>query len=264
MMSSELPECIWISSYPKSGNTWLRFIITAAIFGEIPGSAFIEAVIPDLYRGINIWQYWDQAPIKMAKTHFEAENHFDITAGLENRIGRQRVIYVVRNPLDVACSQLRFEGHGGNVIDRFIEQGGSYQYRENGFGWWAEHVSSWRDRIAPEDTLFLRYEDMLAQPDDAVRRIVHFIGYDLPPERIIQIVHDSSFSNLKSLEQTERAASTPGFFANHAAQYQGVFMKEGRFGTFRDIMTPEQIVRALERFGPDMTAIGYDLNDFAP
>ena len=260
---ADLPECIWIASYPKSGNTWVRFIITAAIYGQIPGSALIEGAIPDIYRGKSVWDYWQHAPIKMAKTHFEAGTHFQLSRDLRGKIGHQRAIYVYRNPLDVACSFVRFESFSSQLIDSFIEMGGVVSYYDQGFGWWADNIMTWREAMLPEDILMLSFENLLKDPATETEKILRFVGLPAAPENIAQVVRDCDFNNLKNLENAERASATPGFFANHAAQYQGNFMKEGRFGVFRDVMTPRQIDNALIQFGPVMQQLGYDLNAFA-
>jgi hypothetical protein len=261
---SDLPECIWIASYPKSGNTWVRFIITAAIYGKIPGSIFIEAVIPDIHHGQSIWQFWEYSPIKIAKTHLEAGTHFQIAQELKGKIGRQRAIYIVRNPLDVACSFVRYENFPLSLIDNFIEMGGGCSYYDQGFGWWADNVQTWREAMLPEDLLILRYEDMLKEPAVGVEKILRFIGLPAEPDNIAQVVRDCDFKNLQAMEKQEKETTTPGFFINHTINHQGDFMKEGRFGSFRDVMTPDQIRRAIDRFGAVMQDVGYDLQDFAP
>src|SRR5882757_11182682 len=45
-----LRSVVWIASYPKSGNTWLRFLICNLAFGPVESAAQLNQLAPDLHE----------------------------------------------------------------------------------------------------------------------------------------------------------------------------------------------------------------------
>ena len=48
-----MTQIVWIASYPKSGNTWVRTLVASLIYGEIARSADLMQLIPDIHVSIN-------------------------------------------------------------------------------------------------------------------------------------------------------------------------------------------------------------------
>ena len=71
---------------------------------------------------------------------------------------------------------------------------GIYSKGEVEFGLWQEHVKGWWDARDRDDVLFLFYEDMLADPAAAVKSIADFVGVPLTPERVDEVVKETSFT----------------------------------------------------------------------
>src|SRR4051794_40522284 len=131
---------IWIASYPRSGNTWLRFLLCAYLQGAARDSQEMESRIPNLHRG-NIDQAWAHDPV-LGKTHLSwNERH-------PHRPESRGCIYLIRHPKDVLLSNLNYsklqreaEGDRAFVLD-FIRCGGVPGWRED-LGSWEEHAGSW-------------------------------------------------------------------------------------------------------------------------
>ena len=269
---------IWLASYPKSGNTWLRaflhnllrnpeegydinklddFTLGESAYGwyrhfdERPLEAYTEAEVaalrPKVHRHLTTL-FPDSI---FAKTHCAVmEDHgfptvtFDVTAG---------AIYVVRNPLDVAIS---YSHHLGASIDDIIgymakaraQVPASNNHVHELLGSWSEHVESWTSK--PSAALHvIRYEDMLMKPQTAFSGIVRFLGLKPPRQRLERAIARSSFRVLQ-VQERRHGFKEKGEFADR-------FFREGKAGQWRKLLTPEQIDRVVSAHAEQMKRFGY-------
>ena len=115
-----------VSSFPRSGNTWMRFMLATAITGERPSSATLDALIPDAHRALAPISEWIQAPGLFVKSHFEpvplANFLRGMIAGPAAGLGvdRVRTLHIVRNPFDCALSVKRFYETPDEQFDLFL------------------------------------------------------------------------------------------------------------------------------------------------
>ena len=88
-------EMIWLVSYPKSGNTWFRFVIFYLFHGRLPSSS------SELDIGFN-----SKLPVRTADWAKKSHAQFDpLKPHLQPT---DRIIYVYRHPLDVLQSALNY------------------------------------------------------------------------------------------------------------------------------------------------------------
>ncbi len=134
---------VWLASYPKSGNTWLRFFLYAYLYGEIENSNDIARRIPDIHKIRDLDLNADGTVFM--KTHGFCGSHHRY---IKNTIG---AIYIVRHPRDVLLSSLnycRMEDDSGfsdkEFADEFIENLGVLKWKKVGMGAWVENVNSWQ------------------------------------------------------------------------------------------------------------------------
>ena len=162
---------VFIATYPKCGTTWVQQIVHALRSEGDMAFDEITEVVPwlELAHDLGVNPHLEQrANPRAFKTHF---SWHDVPKGA-------RYIHVTREPVDTLKSFYRFfEGwffeEGSIDIDTFARDiflGGT------GSGAYWQHVNAWwpvRDR---PDVLFLCFEDMRAQPRQAIARIATFIG----------------------------------------------------------------------------------------
>lgn len=269
-----MSNIVWLASYPKSGNTWVRFIIANLLYGTMARSGDVHRLIPDIHKGITA------AHLIGAKTTF-IKSHLDYFDAMPLREDTVGAIYVVRNPLDVMASACNYialrrwtELDGGgedlwralqqSVIKDFLETGRPAQFATAGRGTWAKHVVSWHRKDLPFPRLTIRFEDLKTDPRGQVFRIRKAIGVKRSEDQIDAALAASSFDSLRRMEEREVAAGQPGFFAIETpktAFSQGRrFMNKGTTGTYRDILTDDQIAAAKRQFGPLMRMLRYDVD----
>ena len=271
-------KIVWIASYPKSGNTWLRIFLfnlfanarTPLPLSEVSRMSTGDTVL-SWYRALDgrepaRWSLEDVARLRhevqraiaakrpdnvFAKTHaalvpmagvppFAA----DATAG---------AIYIVRNPLDIAPSYAR---HAGIAIDEAIEvmaRPGHMLPRTEALaefvqGGWSQHVASWTARENPSVHV-LRYEDMAARPEAAFGGVCAFLGLATTPERLARAIDHASIGVLRRLEDEQ------GF--NERMRSQTRFFGEGGVGAWQRELDGAQARRILERHRVQMERFGY-------
>lgn len=271
----------WIASYPKSGNTWTRAVLTSLITGGLRGDlSRLGQIIPDENSGsfyapylgkpieqatnAELAQVRPQAHRAMAnkaqnflllKTHSMVAVHHgtptitpDVTAG---------AIYLLRNPLDVAVSYSDFRERDVDETIALMNRPGRELARPRFGGYemsgsWTQNVASW---TKPHDRIVTaRYEDLLDAPEEQFRRIVRFLKMDVTDEQIAKAVEESSFDKLKAAEEgagfKERPPMTKAFF------------RSGRAGEWRERLTEAQVSAVVSANEVQMKRFGYWLDEF--
>lgn len=174
-------EFIWLASWPRSGNTYLRAILYRC-FGiescsmypnDLGGNTALENLVGHVERSVGpygevslCFRYPDPNPdIIAVKTHDIREADLGVPA-----------IYILRNGYDACVSMAAFYRcpirHAIPGCDRF--------------GTWGDHLSAWEPENRP-DTLLLRYEHMVEDPRGAIDAISGFLNRSVicpdPPSR---------------------------------------------------------------------------------
>ena len=190
------PDDILLASYPKSGNTWMRFLIANLRHPDREvGYGNLHQLVPDF--DVSVKRDFDRAPRpRIIKTHGSFDPRY------------RRVIYVVRDPRDVALSQydgLRDAGRNGDrvrvedFVARFLAGGdAASRVSTDNLGSWGENVGSWlATRSRHSGFLLLRYEDLLERTACELTRVADFAGLPTTPERISQAVERSSGDKMR-------------------------------------------------------------------
>lgn len=208
----------WIVSFPKSGNTWVRFMVACALVGSEEGVTLetMDRLVPDIYATTR--RRLDKLPDpRILKSH-ETFNP-----------GYRRVVYLVRNPLDAYYSyfhHLRRVGSidGSQSFGEFLEgqisRGGTY-------GTWAQHVGSWVGARGDDpEFLLVRYEDIVQAPEDRLASILAHLGVEVEDRFVARVVLASSIDRLRALELAERKRWGPA----RQTRSSGFFFRSGRIG----------------------------------
>ena len=269
---------VWLASYPKSGNTWVRAFLANLIANRAQPVALTElskyAVLeadPALYSQVagrpSTELDFDQlcglrpqvhAAIAAAaprtvfvKTHSMAGvldgvplHTPTLTAG---------AIYVVRNPLDVAVSMSHHFAIDLNAAIDYL--GDDRAATENNdlfttefLGSWSRHVNSWADLESPR-ILVVRYEDLLAKPSKGFGKIARLVGLDADRGAVERAIRHAEFRSLASMEKRDGFVEVP---------IKGkCFFRAGRSNQWREALTRDQITRIIADHREQMQRFGY-------
>jgi hypothetical protein len=253
-------KIVWIASYPKSGNTWVRYLLANLLHGPIISSRQVEQVVPDINKTSTHYNVLPFGEIFFLKTHWKYEKILSTnyeTAG---------AIYIFRNPLDIIASHVNYfmlaknPKERNNFVDQFIRSEGFPRWETLGFGTWTENVEGWVFQKKTFPCIALKYENMIADCSDAVLRLCEFLRLNKNESEIKKAIELSSFINLRSMEESEVLSGSDGIFKyehEHKKAAQFRFMHKGKTGKFRKLLSKVQIEKAIDKFGYTMKKLGY-------
>jgi hypothetical protein len=189
------PDDVFIVSYPKSGNTWTRFLVGNLVHPQTPVDfSNINQIIPDP-EALSRRSLKSLPRPRILKSH----QYFDPRY--------QKVIYVVRDPRDVALSQYHFHRkrkllQDGSPVEQFVTR--FVAGKTSPYGSWGENVGSWMaTRHGRADFLLLRYEDMIENTTRELAKVAHFLGMEVSMERLAQAVQRNSADEMRKMEQKQ-------------------------------------------------------------
>lgn len=272
---------LWLASYPKSGNTWLRAVLTNLandrqeamdinlIGGRIAaGRATIDHVLGAESSNLTLDEIERLRPEIYAQfarhssegLRIKIHDAFPYTSAGAPAISAgfsRGALYVIRNPLDLAASLASFYAFSlDRAIQLMADVNAWLEKPPNSItpqvpqrlGAWSEHVKSWVDQ--PHiPVLALHYEAMLLHPLDTFTQAAHFAGLPEDPARVEKAIRFSSFAELKRQEE-ERG------FQERSAK-AAVFFRKGKAGDWREELTLEQAQRIIADHGEVMRRFGY-------
>jgi len=274
-------KIVWLASYPKSGNTWFR-----AFLSTIRQETITSPDINDLYS----------TPIASSRGIFEAHaglESSDLTLDETDRLRpdvyrhladtleetmfmkvhdaytktaagewmfppevTRAVIYLVRNPLDVAVS---FANHNSQGINLAVEnlcnkefclcrgiKNLPNQLRQIHLTW-SGHVASWLE--SPNSVCVLRYEDMKLNPFATFKRAVQFLELDKSDEEVQAAIETCSFDKLQNQEKKNSFNEKP--------QKCQSFFRKGIVGDWRAHLTEKQVDRIIKSHYEMMKRLNY-------
>jgi hypothetical protein len=248
------PDDVFLVSYPRSGNTWARFLLGNLIVPDVPVSfSNIETRIPEIY--FNRDRFLRSLPRpRVLKSHECFQPHYP------------RVIYIVRDPRDVAVSYYHHNVKAGNVADdypiasfipRFIA--GEFDPK---FGSWRDNVLSWTALRRDERRfLMLRYEDMKADSVTALRKVASFLDHfsfpkiDASPESLRRAIELSSPERMRALEKQESG----GWVLTKGTRSDKPFVRSATSGGWKSQLPSESVGAIESAWGDLMQSLGYEL-----
>jgi hypothetical protein len=183
---------VFIVSYARSGNTWLRFLLGNLLFKKKIDFINMDNIVPDIYKKSDN----DLKKIKRPR-YIKSHNLFDIRY--------PKVIYIVRNPKDVLIScyyyYLKFNPNEKKVsFNNFYKE-----FMNNGvgdFGTWGNNVGSWlinREYIKNGFHLCY-YEELLKNTNHEIKKILKFLNLDISSSRILKAIDYASLKNMREIE----------------------------------------------------------------
>ena len=275
---------LWISSYPKSGNTWVRTFLSTYYFSknnefnfnllknikQFPHEKFFNQKINNIQSAID---NWDKAQTKInsinkfifLKTHSALVkiNNTPFTSKKHTAGG----IYIVRDPRNVITSmsnhyQLDFDETLKFMTDekKFLIDNNKYNNFANFtfLNSWSNHYKSWMEN-KQFDTLFIKYEDLEKNTKDTFFLILKFINNTkgindkIDIDRMCKIISSIDFKKLQTKEEKE------GFPESIAANNNKIkFFYLGKRNKWKNILSANQINLVNRIFRKDLEKLGYE------
>ena len=174
---------VFLVSYPRSGNTWIRFMLLQARPGFTENDfQRINEIIPDMHGTL---------------TWFQCRRTNLVKSHLTNWQPFRRVIYLVRDGRAATHSNWRYQRDEGRFHGTFED----FVSHPHWPSTWSEHVSGWAQ--APETELVIRYEDVVSHPCEQLLRITTLLKWPLTQSRAEEIIANSTKEKMYALEKIQ-------------------------------------------------------------
>lgn len=276
----DLRRIIWIASFPKSGNTWMRLLlancfapragfdinsvqsfsssdVTQIYYDQVAGRPYQAASVED----------WLQTRAKVLRTIVAARpgHHFVKTHSMLGQIGRWNLIapevtagaiYLVRNPFDVLPSYAR---HLNKPLDQALDtmlDPDNFNYTPTRIaemvGSWDLHVQTWTS-LQGAAVHVIRYEDLLSDTLGQMQGLLATLQTPVEDSVLKNAITASSFKKLQKQERKK------GFRERPKDMKQ--FFVSGQSGSWKKTLTPAQVARIRQHCLPMLTRFYPDLLD---
>ncbi len=279
---------IWITSYPKSGNTWVRALLSSFVYTKDGKFSF------DLLRNISLFplqqhlrsftnKFWDIEEVSkywiLAQDTINLNNKLNFLKthnamckyknySFTNEKNTLAAIYIVRDPRNIVTSlsnhfSLSIENSKNFLFSesiRLIEPKRKFDKNVDVFnilGNWGDHYKSWKN-YKKGKVLIVKYEDLLKDTKSKFLEILtflsNFMDIKFSEEKIKNVIQTTEFNNLKKLE------SQYGFF--EAAKNINLgntikFFNQGKLNDWRKLLDKNIELEITSRFSKEMQELEY-------
>ena len=277
---------IWIASYPKSGNTWLRAIIASLVYSDdgifsfeklkkirqFPEKQYFKDLVKNFKDFDEIKKNWITAQdkvnldgkIRFFKTH---QGNFKIgNDHFTNNQNTQAAIYIVRDPRNLITS---ISNHYSLSLDEAYKFLTSPTLRGNGKSWeekkdgmfcflgkWNEHYKSWTQNT--KNLLLLRYEDLITEPKRELEKVIFFlnkhVNFKTDDIKNNKILESTSFEKLKEMEK--RGLFIEGVLKKETGLKVN-FFNLGPKNVWQNSLNNKIVSKIEDSFREEMKEIGY-------
>jgi hypothetical protein len=241
------PDDTFLVSYPKSGNTWVRFLLANLIYpNETVGFANINRLMPA--PGISSKRFLRKLPRpRILKSH----ETFDVRF--------RKVIYLVRDPRDVAVSEYHFDLKKRYIdpdltLEQFVKR--FIAGETSSYGSWWEHTASWIGaRYGNPAFRLVRYEDLIADSAGETAKIAEFLGIQAGQERLQAAVERSSVDRMRKLEKQQGDE----WSGTKNTRKEIPFVRAAKSGGWRETLPRTSAEEIESAWFPLLNFLGYEL-----
>ena len=271
---------IWLASYPKSGNTLVRSILSSLIYSEsgnfnfnllnkidqYPQKKHFKGLTDKFGNLLELSKFWvfsqdklnTDKKLKFLKTHHLrcGINNYTFT-DKNNTAG---VIYIVRDPRDVVISYAKHSSYSIKdcSVDMMTQDNCIFTNKNLIYllGSWSDHYNSWTKNN--KNLLLIKYEDLLSNKKKEITKIINFINnfvnISISDEKINNCLDTTTFENMQSMEEK-------GLFTeNNINEKNGKkikFFNKGKKDEWKNILDYKIRTEIEKKFKNEMNELKY-------
>jgi Sulfotransferase domain len=233
---------VFLASYPRSGTTWLRFLLYETLTGEEARFGVIRTAVP------SVGKQNGARPVLAGGGRF-IQTH-------ETFCDRdRRIIYAVRDPRSVVASEYSWQQRlrvYHDSFDRFVDDfvAGS----SNPWGAWGDHVEYWRGSEPARNghLLIVRYEDLRRDTESVYKGVLQWLGVEASDDLVRRTIAGNSLEGMRAKEDR---AKEEGWRSNLRSDIR--FVNTGSTGGWKQKLDAAQAAKIETRFGETMRSLGY-------
>ncbi|MGA7754355.1 MAG: sulfotransferase domain-containing protein [Candidatus Sulfotelmatobacter sp.] len=237
---------VFLASYPRSGNTLLRFPLAEAVSGAPCSFQNVQRIVPEI--GVHV----DAYPLlpsggRLIKTHERYRRKY------------RRAIYVVRDVRDVLLSAFSREAAMDLVdpaaLDDYIEP--FMQGRMSRWGAWQNHIEEWLGSPLARsgNLLVMRFEDVSKDIEGSVARALGFLSLPADQAAIRRACTNNSIDKMRAKEDQSSTLPKTGAQA-------GRLINSGSIYGWRQRLSRPQVALIEQYAGKVLSRLGYETSRF--
>ncbi len=276
---------IWLASYPKSGNTWLRMFLKSYYQKSNEGFKLQDTILDDFRtRGfpniltmrhlkidfnefseiVKNWEAMQDYLNLNNRTNFVKTHNSMCTIGpykFTTNKNTKGGIYLVRDPRDVLISYSNHIGYDYEKTFEHMEASDNYEtpttgegdktYKKALLGSWANNYNSWKNYKSSK-ILVIKYEDMVLDSYNTFKKIINYLNevdqLQVDEEKLRKAMKQTEFGELQKLEKKH------GFVEKGEGE---LFFRKGKTGSWKDELSTNLIKKIEKAFYKEMTELGY-------
>jgi Sulfotransferase domain len=238
----------YLTSYPKSGNTWIRILFSNLLSGSTQGTflADLKTYIPDSHFKDHL-EYvrnpdseFHALPFQFIKTHDPFSKHYR----------NKNVIYICRDGRDVLNSYYHYLNARRETplkIDELISgKSGA------GFGTWSDHIINWYKNQTSR-FFILKYENLKNDTFSEISKLLSAINWDIDEEVLKNAIKNASFKKLQNLEKEKGVV-----YKEKLKKKESLFFRKGEVGGWKNTFLEKDMELFWEHQGAGMRLMGYE------
>ena len=236
------PNDFVMVGYPKSGNTWMQNLLAGILYG-VDGSYLPDQLTQELIPDLDYKIFYKRLSKQMVfKTHDKPRNNF------------KNIIHLVRDPRDVMASyHAMVVGKGGSTsMEKMIKEEDQLL-----FGTWWDHMKACREYAPSCNMLTVRYEDLVSNTKNELKRIVTFLNIDRHDDLLDRVVEGNSIEEMKLKENKfgfdKRSIQKDKWVEGHS------FVRQGKVGSAKKEVPREMLEYIIKKSREYMIDLSYNI-----
>ena len=281
---------IWLASYPKSGNTLVRSMLAAYFFSkdgiyhfdliknikQFPNAILFESLGLNIKNEKELIKNYVKAQefinkkneIQFLKTHSHLFNiDGNIFTDLNNSLG---AIHIVRDPRNIVSSLATFLNisttKSADYLINGLQLGGNKNSNKKNeiivtySGIWNGNFDSWKLFKTSGKYLLIKYEDLISNKEESLRKILKFIyklkniKFEIDENKLKNVIESTTFENMKNLEKEK--GFTEGN-TNKEILEKIAFFNLGPKNDWKKLLDAELRKKIEKAFKKEMEELGY-------
>lgn len=242
-------DIFYLVSYPKSGNTWMRFLLGNYLTNGDVNFSNYHKVIPDIHRNpqdISVVKY---SPV-FVKSHFDFQKDY------------KNIIYIYRDGRDVSVSYYHHLMGKNRLPEGTSFSEYFWKYFITGkvfFGDWGGHIVSWTQKPKLDRNMMcLSYESLQNDTITCLKKVLEFANVSIDEQRLLTAIKNSTKENMIMDEKINRKGSLEH---KDVTSENFRFVRKGIVGDWRSQYDNKMLSAFYEKYGAIMVELGYDVNE---
>ncbi len=213
------PDDTFIVSYPKSGNTWMRFLLANYMKTDNKTIDFINVInyIPEYAKH-------KEALVNVPRPRY-IKSHNTFTTKFP------KVLYIIRDPKDAYVSYYHYllkRLPAGTTFKNFLR---IENYRPSN---WYQHVTDWEKH---PNILIVKYEDLKSDTFAEMSKILNFLNFKVDDSKLQKAINEASFENMKVIEKEKGRP-----YVNEEEKKKSTdFMRKGTIGDWKNYFDDDDL-----------------------